>query len=396
MLTRKFFRISILIGCLFLISNLDISAQRDHLPKKSAAALFPFHQFLRMQGARTAPLGFIYEKSRVGMSWETLHSIPDSFSWLDKGIMTSVKIQGTCGSCWAFAAVGMVEALIKRSDGIDVDLSEQHLVNCVPETSGCDGGFGWYAHLYMVNNGIVRESVYPYQNRDWDCDVSAPSEYFLTKAWLYMRDGTETKAERREKIKHIIRTYGPVDTVLALFENFYNYESGVYIYDGISPQITFHGGVIVGWIDDPTIPTGGYWIVKNDWGPAWGENGYYRIAYDPEEYNIIEFDIRYGLYNGLANDPPYFDGLEDTYQVREGQEFTISNYAKDPEEDALLYSAQNLPSWMTINPATGTISGKPDFTQSGKHTVTISISDWEYSFHRLVTFDIKNVKKIIR
>jgi len=350
-----------------------------------------------MLGARPAPSRFVYSKPRIALTKEALQAIPDKFSWLEKGIMTSIKFQGTCGSCWAFAAAGVMEALIKRSDGVEVDLSEQQLVNCVPETYGCDGGFGWYAHVYMVNSGIVRESVYPYQDRDWPCDLTAPSEFYLTKAWLYMKDGSETKLERRQKIKHIIKTYGPVDTVLQVYEDFYrNYTSGVYIYDGISAPLFFHGGVIAGWKNDSAVPTGGYWIIKNDWGPAWGENGYFRIAYDSEFFDIIEFDIRYGLYNGIGNDPPYFNGLENEYDGREGIELVISNYAEDPDGTAIIYSAENTPAGMSIDASTGIISWTPRYIQAGNHTFTISISDGTYSFHRLVTLNIKNVKKIKR
>jgi predicted secreted protein len=63
------------------------------------------------------------------------------FNWCDDNGCTVVKNQGSCGSCWAFAAVAVLEANIKIIDGDDVDLAEQYLVSCATDQSGCNGGW---------------------------------------------------------------------------------------------------------------------------------------------------------------------------------------------------------------------------------------------------------------
>ena len=74
----------------------------------------------------------------------------DEINWVEKGVTHSVKDQGSCGSCWAFSAIGPLEAAIAIRDGEIPDFSEQQLVDCSHEdrSAGCNGGemTGAYQH----------------------------------------------------------------------------------------------------------------------------------------------------------------------------------------------------------------------------------------------------------
>ena len=92
-----------------------------------------------------------------------LGSVPTTMNWTAEGKVTSVKDQGSCGSCWAFAALATAESVVVLNgwETVNVDLSEQYLVECTYE-SDCDGTY--YVEYVMdeILGGVPRESAYPY------------------------------------------------------------------------------------------------------------------------------------------------------------------------------------------------------------------------------------------
>jgi len=95
-------------------------------------------------------------------------SLPSSFDWRNfkgQNWMAPVKSQGNCGSCYAFSAVAALEAKIKiqsNNSAFVIDLSEQEIVSCSPNTNGCSGGNPGVVLEYIRDNGIVEESCFPY------------------------------------------------------------------------------------------------------------------------------------------------------------------------------------------------------------------------------------------
>lgn len=199
--------------------------------------------------------------------------LPDSLDWRDKGCVTEVKYQGPCGACWAFSAVGALEAQQKLKTGKLVSLSAQNLVDCSTEkysNKGCNGGFMTTAFQYIIdNNGIDSESSYPYKAKDEKCQYDSKFRAATCSRYTELPFGSE------EALKEAVANKGPVSVAIdASHPSFLFYKSGVY-YDKSCTLNVNHGVLVVGY---GNLDGKDYWLVKNSWGLYFGDKGYIRMA----------------------------------------------------------------------------------------------------------------------
>jgi hypothetical protein len=207
---------------------------------------------------------------------------PDSsaFNWRDKKRVTSIRHQQTCGSCWAFTTVSVLEASYKIQTNKDLDFSEQQIVDCATGNDGrragsCNGG--WYGSAFesLQRNGAVLENLSPYRNKDGFCSGFAPSNYKVA-TWAYVVPNAGTPSPR--DLKKAIAKYGPVATACKVTPAFQGYTGGVFDehtrLNG-SNDVN-HAVVIEGWDDTRGR---GAWLLRNSWGTGWGDNGYMWIEY---------------------------------------------------------------------------------------------------------------------
>jgi C1A family cysteine protease/chitodextrinase len=212
-----------------------------------------------------------------------VQALPASFDWRNyNGVntVTSVKNQGSSNACWAFGSTASFEAVIKAKTGIERDLSEQWLGNCNTYGFTISGG-GWFPTQMFVTYGGVSETEVPFTQTNGTCN--APYNY-LEKAssWGYTDGVTDTPWPNKShnattaQLKQAIYDYGPIAANVYTSGSsvgWYNYTGGVY-----NPSGTDNSGghivCVVGWDDANQC-----WIVKNSWGPSWGESGYIRIKY---------------------------------------------------------------------------------------------------------------------
>ncbi len=226
----------------------------------------------------------------------TASDLPAHYSVCETPGCTPIKDQGQCGSCWAFATVGVVEQLIRMKDNQTRDLSEQYLVSCNKQGWGCDGGY--VAFDLFINSipsgepaaGAVNEADFPYKASDVACNPPHPHNEKLVS---YTSVGSTAVAN----IKSAILAHGPIWTGVCADTSFSNYTGGVFAGSGCTNLN--HGVVIVGWDDNNGQ---GYWIMRNSWGSRWGVNGYMNIKWGANA--IGSRDNYYATYAGSGSCTP--------------------------------------------------------------------------------------------
>ncbi|XP_021003543.1 cathepsin K [Parasteatoda tepidariorum] len=213
------------------------------------------------------------EKERKVEKEEENENYPKHVDWREKGYVTPVQNQGFCGACWAFSAVGSLEAQYKKKTGKLVPLSSQNLVDCSKTTGnlGCRGGGIDSSFLYIRRNrGIDTEESYPYSGKEGECRFKRNNIGAKLKGWV------DVKQFNEKALMKAVATVGPVSVgINSEGYGFKHYRSGVYDVPSCNSYMINHGVLVVGY---GTTESGtDYWIVKNSWGPTWGEGGYVRM-----------------------------------------------------------------------------------------------------------------------
>lgn len=215
---------------------------------------------------------------RVPSRRVNMAALPTSVDWRSKGIISNVKDQGRCGSCWSFASTENVESYYALKYNNLPVLSEQQILDCTPNpnecggTGGCGGGTVELAYQRIqAMGGLSSEWTYPYTSYYGDnsqCNVSRVSPVAQLVGYVNLPSN-----ENSMVLNHLATT-GPLAITIDASQ-WSGYEEGVF--DGCNqtnPDLD-HGVQLVGYGTDPS--QGDYWLVRNSWSPQWGENGYIRI-----------------------------------------------------------------------------------------------------------------------
>ena len=115
------------------------------------------------QSFKPSPASSELKSSKHKVAASKLGSHPESLDWSERGAVTSIKDQGSCGSCWAFAAAAGAEStlILSGKENVTVDLSEQYLVECTYD-SDCGGTYYMKYVMEEILEGVPREAAYPY------------------------------------------------------------------------------------------------------------------------------------------------------------------------------------------------------------------------------------------
>nr|AJF94917.1 cathepsin L8 [Nephilengys cruentata] len=199
--------------------------------------------------------------------------LPSKVDWREKGLVTAVKDQGKCGSCWAFSTTGSLEGQHMKKTGDLVSLSEQNLVDCVKDNEGCNGGWMDSAFEQIKReNGIDTEASYPYVGVQNSCLFNKLTVGATCAGYVDLPEGDE------KVLKQAVTKIGPISVAInAGAESFHNYKSGIYYEPNCPNDVDdlTHAVLVIGYGTENDTD---YWLVKNSWGSSWGMNGYIKMS----------------------------------------------------------------------------------------------------------------------
>uniref|UniRef100_A0A7S1LE78 Peptidase C1A papain C-terminal domain-containing protein n=1 Tax=Neobodo designis TaxID=312471 RepID=A0A7S1LE78_NEODS len=241
--------------------------------------------------------------------------LPQTVDWrtaTSPRVLTAVKHQGACGSCWAHSAAENMESQYALLTGMLPVLSVGQINSCTPESyncAGCDGGLSVGAWAYLANTSVQRADIlksvtenwaYPIPVKDWFFDdqpagytTSAcvdTSQNWQTPATSWFAELTavgvkgygvvnSNNATGGPAAMKALRDVGPQHIAIAA-GNWQWYESGVFQNTPTNGQDAEwnvdHAVQLVGYGYDKELDQN-YWIVRNSWSTLWGEDGFIRL-----------------------------------------------------------------------------------------------------------------------
>uniref|UniRef100_A0A7S1W1I0 Peptidase C1A papain C-terminal domain-containing protein n=1 Tax=Alexandrium catenella TaxID=2925 RepID=A0A7S1W1I0_ALECA len=223
----------------------------------------------RWEGGRQAPSFSSFLES------QPQRSVAESMDWREhlhhstgKGF---IRNQGACGSCWAVAAVGALEMHAEIAGATPALLSPEQLVDCVQNprhcggNGGCSGATAELAFKYVAEHGLVRMGDYAGKGDGKCVSPASPA--------LRIQRFETLPVNELEPLLRAVAAKGPV-VVSVEASGWSLYSEGVFADCGVDAEVN-HAVLMVGYGTDAKL--GKYYLIRNSWGPDWGEAGYIKL-----------------------------------------------------------------------------------------------------------------------
>jgi C1A family cysteine protease len=291
------------------------ATDQEPLPREAPLRLPSPASVDPQRGFRPPELDLAHLKGDLMPDGMVAQFLPSQWDWRDMGKVTSVKNQGACGSCYAFGTVANIESKLLIDGAGTFDFSENHSKECIWEErnnystaegpfGSCDGGNYLAVANLFSQTGLVLESCDPYVASDVSCKTSCTYE----KTILDWRQISGDEVPDTDVLKSYVMNYGPLAvSMYAGFDGFDDYD-GSYTFHYTGSDSTNHCVLVVGW-DDSLVHAGGSggWIVKNSYGTAWGDDGYFTIAYGSASFGHYARFVRQHQEYDSSGDLLYYD-----------------------------------------------------------------------------------------
>eukprot|EP01112_Ceratiomyxa_fruticulosa_P001038 TRINITY_DN1100_c0_g1_i1.p1 TRINITY_DN1100_c0_g1~~TRINITY_DN1100_c0_g1_i1.p1 ORF type:complete len:332 (+),score=48.49 TRINITY_DN1100_c0_g1_i1:162-1157(+) len=219
---------------------------------------------------------------------EIPQNLPTNFdarqTWSHCPTIGTIYDQGHCGSCWACACAETLSDRFCIQGAGTVALSPQDLVSCDTNgNDGCGGGSAYAAWEYTKFHGIPDLTCYPYfmgscQHpgcSEWPTPACNETCQNNTRMTYYYSESVYGIQSNSTHMQAEIMQNGPIEVTFAVYEDFANYKSGVYVHK-TGDLLGYHSVKAIGWGFDK--PSGlDYWLIVNSWNDSWGMNGLFMI-----------------------------------------------------------------------------------------------------------------------
>lgn len=268
-------------GSLVNISNLNQTLQKQNamwVAKENWLTKLNKKEAKRMMGLKEAPP---LEVEFVAPFRLTQDTLPPSLDWRNKegrNWVSPILNQGNCGSCVAFAAIGVMETQLNISSllpYLNIRLSPQHLFSC--GDGACD--YGWFpesAANQLMIKGVTDEACMPYTSGASGKDVTCKNTCSDLSQRIYKISDHNSPTDDTMDLDAIKRALqkGPLMTSLNVYADFMSYAGGVYKHVS-GEYLGGHAISIIGY-DDVSRS----FLIRNSWGEEWGEQGFGRVSYE--------------------------------------------------------------------------------------------------------------------
>ncbi|XP_015757752.1 PREDICTED: digestive cysteine proteinase 1-like [Acropora digitifera] len=210
-------------------------------------------------------------------------NLPEKVDWAKVGAVNPVRSQGICGSCYAYSVTGAMEGAYFIKTGTLLNLSEQELIDCSWGfgNRGCKGGYPHRAMQWVIKHGgLATEKSYGrYLAQEGLCHFKNTTTGAKLDFYMNITEGNT------REMKQAIAFYGPVSILINTQpKSFKFYGSGIY-YDQECTHELDHAALAVGYGVEKGEP---YWLIKNSWSKAWGDQGYIKIAMKNNNCGVLQ------------------------------------------------------------------------------------------------------------
>ncbi|CAI6005512.1 unnamed protein product [Closterium sp. NIES-65] len=213
--------------------------------------------------------------------------------------------QGQCSACWAFAAAGAVEgAYYALSSQLppNSSLSSQQLVDCA--VGSCLGGYPEDALQYATANAVAYATSYAYRATKATCNATGVQQHVGTQVPITnvpLNTSTVPSALRIQLYEQVplpgalglilaVQKQPVIVTLHGSHPSFATYTGGLYAdetcFDPARPVLD-HAVLVVGYRFTAPGASDNHFVLRNSWGPGWGEDGYMRVAVSSAQYGGI-------------------------------------------------------------------------------------------------------------